>query len=634
MSGQIFISYRREESRWSARSLHDRLCRNFNPEQIFMDIDAIALGEDFVKAIEITVAKCDVLIAVIGERWLTSADERGCRRLDYPNDFVRMEIAAALKREISVIPVLVDGASMPKATDLPEDLQPLVRRNALKITDTGFDGDCQRLATRISAVLEKAAAAQQPEADKSSGEPTKLVHPLPPKAFKPDHEEPLLPLSGGTAGKSPSKQEIAYLAITAVLVVAGLIYLATKASHPPSPSPPPLAAVTPSPATIATPLASAVSSPTNSTPQAATPSLKLNPGNTEKTAPTPQRSTPKQSPAEPVKVTPEPTASPPQQLSEGKHIDYFFGALPPQDFTASAALDLLQIIKSGRGNIFDLPNGYMYLKGNGAQVSLQIALFLYENKRRPFLAIAWGNLGGADFTHLSFFNFNERDGRMVPANRAIFPVQDSDKIRFELPREGQTVKVLYSSGKVHSEWAWNSHDAKFECTVAPKPEATASLPQQLPEGKQIDYFFSVLPPQDFTTSAPSDLLQIIKSGRGNIFDLPNGYMYLKGNRAQVSLQIALFLYDNKRRPLLAIAWGNLGGPDFTHLSFFNFNERDGRMVATNRAIFPIQDSDKIQFELPREGQTVKVSDSGGEVRSKWSWNPDRARFEKDLFPRN
>src|SRR6516225_566920 len=82
MSGQIFISYRREESRWSARSLHDRLCRGFDPKQIFMDIDAIALGEDFVKAIETTVAKCDVLIAVIGNNWLTSKDNHGDRRLD------------------------------------------------------------------------------------------------------------------------------------------------------------------------------------------------------------------------------------------------------------------------------------------------------------------------------------------------------------------------------------------------------------------------------------------------------------------------------------------------------------------------------------------------------------------------
>src|SRR5208282_3978071 len=92
MSGQIFISYRREESRWSARSLHDRLCVDFDREQIFMDLDAIALGEDFVEVIETTVAKCDVLLAIIGDNWLTSKDERGNRRLDNPQDFVRMEI--------------------------------------------------------------------------------------------------------------------------------------------------------------------------------------------------------------------------------------------------------------------------------------------------------------------------------------------------------------------------------------------------------------------------------------------------------------------------------------------------------------------------------------------------------------
>ena len=72
MSGQIFISYRRQESSWSARSLHSRLCRDFDPLQIFMDLDAIALGEDFVEAIETTVAKCDVLIAIIGTNWLAS----------------------------------------------------------------------------------------------------------------------------------------------------------------------------------------------------------------------------------------------------------------------------------------------------------------------------------------------------------------------------------------------------------------------------------------------------------------------------------------------------------------------------------------------------------------------------------
>src|SRR5271166_4630830 len=161
MSGQIFISYRREESHWSARSLNDRLSASFGPKQTFMDIDAIALGEDFVRAIETTVAKCDVLIAVIGNNWLTSKDDQGGRRLDNPEDFVRMEIATALKREIRVIPVLVDGAPMPRSTDLPDDLKPLVRRNALQVSIAGFDDDYRRLVAAIEQVLEKSAAERR-----------------------------------------------------------------------------------------------------------------------------------------------------------------------------------------------------------------------------------------------------------------------------------------------------------------------------------------------------------------------------------------------------------------------------------------------------------------------------------------
>jgi hypothetical protein len=210
MSGQIFISYRREESRWSARSLRDRLCRDFDPEQIFMDIDAIALGEDFVKAIETTVAKCDVLVAVIGNNWLTSKDERGNRRLDNPEDFVRMEIGAALKRDISVIPVLVDRASMPRATDLPEDLKPLVRRNALQITDTSFDGDCQRLAAAIRLVLEKAPAVEQERlgAEQRQREEKGKLEAEQKERKRLAHEPPLTS-SGGTGGnrKRPSKAD-------------------------------------------------------------------------------------------------------------------------------------------------------------------------------------------------------------------------------------------------------------------------------------------------------------------------------------------------------------------------------------------------------------------------------------------
>lgn len=101
-------------------------------------------------------------------------------------------------------------------------------------------------------------------------------------------------------------------------------------------------------------------------------------------------------------------------------------------------------------------------------------------------------------------------------------------------------------------------------------------------------------------------------------------MFLEGEGEQVSLQIALFLYAD-RGPLLAIAWGKLDKPDFTHLSFFT--EEEGKMVSVDTAIFPINNSGGVRFELPRFGRTVIVRDSGGKVVSKWTWNP--ATFTED-----
>jgi hypothetical protein len=126
MNGQIFINYRREDGRWSARSLYDRLVTRFGRKQIFMDVDTLKPGVDFFRAIEKSVGSCDVLIAIIGTQWLSCSDAEGRRRLDDPEDFVRVEIATALRREIRVIPVLLDGATMPRQSDLPDDLQLLV----------------------------------------------------------------------------------------------------------------------------------------------------------------------------------------------------------------------------------------------------------------------------------------------------------------------------------------------------------------------------------------------------------------------------------------------------------------------------------------------------------------------------
>ena len=108
--GRIFISYRREETAYPAGWLYDRLADRYGGGQVFKDVDSIQLGDDFVEVITRAVGSCDVLLALIGDRWLTITDQDGRRRLDDPDDFVRLEIEAALTRNVRVIPILVDGA--------------------------------------------------------------------------------------------------------------------------------------------------------------------------------------------------------------------------------------------------------------------------------------------------------------------------------------------------------------------------------------------------------------------------------------------------------------------------------------------------------------------------------------------
>jgi hypothetical protein len=124
-----------------------------------MDVDNIEPGMDFVKTIEEAVASCDVLIAVIGTRWLVSSDEYR-RRLDNPQDFVRLEIATALKRDIRVIPVLVEDVAMPSSSELPDDLKPLARRHALELSHTRFNADADRLVEAIESALQQAKVEQ------------------------------------------------------------------------------------------------------------------------------------------------------------------------------------------------------------------------------------------------------------------------------------------------------------------------------------------------------------------------------------------------------------------------------------------------------------------------------------------
>jgi hypothetical protein len=127
MSKKIFISYRRDDSKAYAGRLHDHLSDHFGSDQIFMDIQAIDAGVDFIEVIEQAVGSCDVLVVLIGPQWSTMSDAEGKRRLADAHDFVRLEINTALERGIPVFPVLVDGAPMPKTGDLPDSLANLAR---------------------------------------------------------------------------------------------------------------------------------------------------------------------------------------------------------------------------------------------------------------------------------------------------------------------------------------------------------------------------------------------------------------------------------------------------------------------------------------------------------------------------
>lgn len=172
MSG-IFISYRRQDSDAYAGRLYDRLVAHFGETQIFMDID-MQLGIDFVDEIEQRVVLCDVLIAVIGRSWLEVKNDAGLRRLDDPGDWVRLEIAAALERRIPVIPTLVGGAKMPQASDLPNVLSKLTRRQAIEVSHAGFNADAGRLIRGLELLSrkgkEKAKGPVVPVIERSAGE--------------------------------------------------------------------------------------------------------------------------------------------------------------------------------------------------------------------------------------------------------------------------------------------------------------------------------------------------------------------------------------------------------------------------------------------------------------------------------
>jgi hypothetical protein len=150
----IFVSYRRDDSAGSAGRLHADLTRRFGEHPVFMDVTGLEPGVEWQQELRDALTSCKVFLAIIGKHWLTTADPgSGRRRLDMEGDWVRRETAEALRRGIRVIPVLVDGAQLPKADDLPDDLRPLVGWQSHEITSKRWDYDTGQLMKVMEAVI-------------------------------------------------------------------------------------------------------------------------------------------------------------------------------------------------------------------------------------------------------------------------------------------------------------------------------------------------------------------------------------------------------------------------------------------------------------------------------------------------
>jgi hypothetical protein len=237
----IFISYRRDDTEGEAGRLFDDLTRTFGEDSVFMDVAGINPGLDFRKAIDDNVATCGVLLAMIGPTWTTIANGEGHRRLDDENDFVRLEIASALARNVAVIPVLVHDAKMPHPDQLPDNLKDLAYRNSVEITHARWNSDVQLLTKALSQYVTS-----------SSFTSTEPVHATVSVQLPPPNA-PREPPAAVSSSKTPL---IAGIAVV-VLILAAVGYFVFGRSHEGS-----------SPSTVATtpPTQPAASSATQVTP--------------------------------------------------------------------------------------------------------------------------------------------------------------------------------------------------------------------------------------------------------------------------------------------------------------------------------------------------------------------------------
>jgi hypothetical protein len=202
---RIFISYRRDDAGYVAAVLNEKIQSRFGPDSVFLDVDHIPLGVDFREHINQAVSQCDILLAIIGDQWLDARNERGGRRIEDPADYARIEIEAALKRNIPTIPILIDRAVIPPADALPESLRSLAFRNAAELrAGRDFHTHADRLIEGLVALLAPKQSAPSPPppqgtrpAQKPTAEPSAPARQPAPEGTTVFLLDDLRPLLGG-----------------------------------------------------------------------------------------------------------------------------------------------------------------------------------------------------------------------------------------------------------------------------------------------------------------------------------------------------------------------------------------------------------------------------------------------------
>ncbi len=226
----IFISYRRNDTEGEAGRLFDDLVSEFGENSVFMDVAAIEAGRDFRKVIDESVSTCGILLAIVGKNWLDAKDENGKRRLDDPMDFVRLETASALRRDIPVIPVLVRGAKMPRPEELPEDLRDLAYRNCVELTHARWGSDLQLLvdALRRQLKLEK-SGPPTPATDAAASSATKQLAPTAVQADMTNRPSGRN-IDGGSKNRGPLI--LGLVACVIVAAIVGYLFLGRQTTVP------------------------------------------------------------------------------------------------------------------------------------------------------------------------------------------------------------------------------------------------------------------------------------------------------------------------------------------------------------------------------------------------------------------